>query len=313
MSEQLTGRVFDFQRYSIHDGTGIRTLIFMKGCPLRCRWCSNPEGLELKPNMMFVQRLCYGCGRCAAVCPTQATTIQDGQLIWDKTKCNDCMACTEVCKIVHARQIAGKEYTIDELIEIIDRDSSYYWRTNGGVTFGGGEPSMQAPFVAAVMQEAKKRLHINTAVETCSYATRENADLIYRNADQIMTDIKHMDEKTHMSLTGVSNKRILDNIRYASEILDNEKQTLTIRIPVIPGLNDSDENIRNTAQFAASLGNVRRLELLPYHNLGEVKYSRVRSVGDYALSGLDLPENADMDRLREIVENSGMECKVGSL
>lgn len=312
MGEQLKGKVFDMQRYSIHDGTGIRTLIFMKGCPLRCLWCSNPEGLEMNSNMMFVQRLCYGCGRCAAVCPTGATTIQDGQLIWDKTKCRDCMSCTKVCRIVHARQVAGTDYTVEELIKLIDRDSSYYWRTNGGVTFGGGEPSMQAEFVAAVMQEAKKSLHINTAVETCSFAARKNADLIYRNADQIFTDIKHMDEKTHIRLTGVSNKIILDNIRYASEIL-TENQTLRIRIPVIPGLNDSEENIRETARFAASLGNVSRLELLPYHNLGEVKYSRVRSVGDYKLSELEIPENNSMEHLREVVETCGMECKVGSL
>lgn len=312
MSKELKGRVFDFQRYSIHDGTGIRTLVFMKGCPLRCKWCSNPEGLEVKPNMMFVQRLCYGCGRCAGVCPTGATTIQDGALIWDKTKCIDCMACTEACKIVHARQMAGQEYTVEELLEVIEKDSSYYWRTNGGVTFGGGEPTMQAPFVAAVMQEAKRALHINTAVETCSYAKRENADLLYRNADQIMTDIKHMDDKVHRELTGVSNRIILDNIRYASEIL-TEKQTLTIRIPVIPGMNSTEENIRETARFAAGLGNVSRLELLPYHNLGEVKYSRVRSVDDYPLTGVEMPEQADMEVLREAAENCGIECKVGSL
>ncbi|MCI6536877.1 MAG: glycyl-radical enzyme activating protein [Lachnospiraceae bacterium] len=313
MGDDSKGIVFDIQRYSIHDGQGIRTLIFMKGCPLRCLWCANPEGLEVKPNMMFVERLCYGCGRCATVCPTGATAIKDGTMIWDKKLCTDCMKCVECCNIAHARKQSGTVYTVDELLELIEKDAMYFGRSDGGVTFGGGEPANQAKFVSRVMQESKYAFGINTAVETSSYASRENAELLYRNADFIFTDIKHMDDRVHQKLTGVSNRIILDNIRFAAEILEKKRQTLTIRIPVIPGFNDTDENIRATAQFVHELKQVQRLELLPYHNFGEVKYNRVRSVEGYSLTGLKPPSEEQMGHLKEIAEAEGVTCKVGSL
>ena len=176
MKKEWKGTIFDIQRYSIHDGEGIRTLVFMKGCPLRCRWCSNPEGLEEGSNLLYHTRLCYGCGRCAAVCETGAIQSTEGQIVWRRELCTECMKCAEACSIVHARQICGRVYTEEELLDTIAEDSVYYYRSNGGVTFGGGEPMLQAEFVSHMMERCHEELGINTAVETSSCAPLETAD-----------------------------------------------------------------------------------------------------------------------------------------
>jgi pyruvate formate lyase activating enzyme len=313
MKKEWKGTIFDIQRYSIHDGEGIRTLVFMKGCPLRCRWCSNPEGLEEGRNLLYHTRLCYGCGRCAAVCKAGAIQIEEGQIVWNRELCTECMRCAEACSIVHARQVCGRVYTEDELLDTIAEDSVYYYRSNGGVTFGGGEPMLQAEFVSHMMERCHEELGINTAVETSSCAPEEKAELIYRAADYIFTDVKHMDADRHKELTGVGNAQILKNIRRAAEILDEKRQTLVLRIPVIPGLNDTEENIRETADFAKHIGNVTRIELLPYHNLGESKYQKLRRTGDYPLHQLKPPAEEHMEQLRLIAEAQGIMAKTGSL
>jgi pyruvate formate lyase activating enzyme len=308
-----TGVVFDIQRYSIHDGPGIRTLVFMKGCPLRCIWCANPEGLGSKPNIMFTPKKCYGCGACVSACEHGAISTSAGQMHWQQERCIDCLNCATVCNAAHARRVCGQEYTVDELLGIIERDSVYYRRSKGGLTVGGGEPLHQAAFVSSLLNQAKEQLALNTAVETSSYASWEKAQMVYMAADTIQTDIKHMDDAQHKKLTGVSNQRILSNIAALAKVLDRERQTLVIRIPVIPGMNDSEQNIRETAAFAKSLGAVERIELLPYHNLGEAKYSQMSSAGEYQLHGIKPGSKADIQRLCDVVKGCGMPVHVGGL
>lgn len=307
------GTVFDIQRYSIHDGPGIRTLVFMKGCPLRCQWCSNPEGLTSGKCIMFTPRLCYGCGRCVPVCESGAITVEDGAIVWRKEKCTNCLKCAEACKIAHARKVCGQDYTVPELMEEVRKDIEYFHQqSGGGLTVGGGEPMNQADFVRELMEAAHAE-GINTALESSSYASEESARKIYEVTDHIFTDIKHMDDAQHRALTGVSNQPILRNIKMAAEILDPQRQHLVIRIPIIPGRNDSADNIRQTAEFAKSLRVVDRIELLPYHNLGEAKYSRVTVGGDYQLHGMEMLEKEDLQPLKEVVEQCGMPCNIGGL
>ncbi len=308
-----TGTVFDIQRYSIHDGPGIRTLVFMKGCPLRCKWCSNPEGLTVKPNVMFTPRLCYGCGRCAQVCESKAIVINNGAIEWHREKCTNCLKCAEVCKISHAKKVCGTVYTVPELMEEVRKDVTYYKRkSGGGLTVGGGEPMVQADFVRELMQAAHAE-GINTALESSSYATAENARKIYEVTDHIFTDIKHMNPEIHKELTGVSNEPILQNIKMASELLVTARQNLVIRIPIIPNKNDDEENIRKTAEFVKSLKVVDRIEILPYHNLGEEKYNRVPGVQTYELHGVQMLEKSDLADQYHWVEESGMKCNIGGL
>ena len=308
-----TGTVFDIQRYSIHDGPGIRTLVFMKGCPLRCQWCSNPEGLTKERCVMFTPRLCYGCGRCLAVCESGAISVNDGAIEWHRDKCTNCMKCAEVCKIAHARKVCGTEYTVPELMEEVRKDLTYYRRkTAGGLTVGGGEPMMQADFVRELM-DASHAEGINTALESSSYASEENARKVYKATDHIFTDIKHIDPGMHTVLTGVSNEPILHNIKMAAEMLDTARQHLVIRIPVIPNKNDSEENIRKTAEFVRSLKVADRIELLPYHNLGEEKYNRVPGDRKYEMHGVQMLEMNDLSEAYRWVEETGVKCHIGGM
>ena len=308
-----TGIVFDIQRYSIHDGPGIRTLVFMKGCPLRCQWCSNPEGLSGDPIVMFTPRLCYGCGRCAAVCEHGAIVVENGSIAWNREKCTNCLKCADVCSISHARKVCGTRYTVETLMEEVRKDLTYYKRkSGGGLTVGGGEPMNQAAFVRELMNVAHAE-GINTALESSSYALEENARCIYEVTDHIFTDIKHMNPEVHKKLTGVSNNRILHNIQMAAELLNTEKQHLVIRIPVIPGANDSKENIRETAEFVKKLKVADRIELLPYHNLGEEKYNRIFGSHNYEMHGVQMLGKTDLLEAKQWVESSGVACNIGGL
>ena len=307
------GTVFDIQRYSIHDGPGIRTLVFMKGCPLRCQWCSNPEGLTATKCLMFTPRLCYGCGRCVPVCKHGAITAENGAIEWHREKCMNCLECAGVCKIAHARKVCGQDYTVPELMDEVRKDVEYFrQQSGGGLTVGGGEPMNQADFVRELMEAAHAE-GINTALESSSYATEENARKVYEVSDHIFTDIKHMDEDIHKQLTGVSNQTILRNIKMASELIDPERQHLVIRIPIIPDRNDSAENVRRTAEFAKSLKVVERMEILPYHNLGESKYFRIAGGGGYPLKGVEMLEKSDLEPLKAVIEDCGMPCNIGGL
>lgn len=273
----LKGLIFDIQRYSIHDGPGIRTLIFMKGCPLRCLWCSNPESQLQKQEMMFNAVKCIGCGKCIEVCPTGAAGEKNPAKA--KKICRNCGRCGEVCPST-ARQMVGKYMTVAEVMEEIERDVRFYRRSGGGITVTGGEPLMQPEYVQALLKECNAK-DIDTAIETCGYSDEESLEKVIPYVDLALYDIKHMDEEKHKEFTGDGNAKILKNARLIVE----KHKSMKIRIPVVPGYNDSDENIENIAKFACTLNNVDEINLIPYHSFGESKYN---SLGKhYKLEGLN--------------------------
>jgi len=298
------GFIYDLQRFAIHDGPGIRTLVYMKGCPLKCLWCSSPETQNSKPEILYNEFNCKKCGRCIDVCPIHVITIsgEDGIII-DRELCTNCGQCVESCPN-QALNLIGYHLTFEELFQDVNKDSPFYRRSNGGVTVGGGEPTMQLDFVTAFLKRCKQN-YINTAIETCGYVKWDNMEKLLKYVDLVYIDIKHMDPTIHKELTGVSNELILENAKKISAI-----RPMIIRIPVISGYNDSDDNITATARFAFDLGeNLKRIELLPYHKFGTQTYSRIGM--EYKLTEVESPDDDHMTRLKEIAESCGVKVQIG--
>ncbi len=261
------GMVFDVQRYSLHDGPGLRTLVFLKGCPLRCAWCSNPESQDPKPQLLYDGDACTLCLACVPSCPTGAlTTAGEGSLSWDLTRCVSCGACVRACP--HgARTLSGTVVTVQELLALLVRDAPFYRQSGGGVTLGGGEPTYQAEFARAVL-EACSANGLDTAIETCGQAETREFLSVAELADHVFFDIKHMDRRRHIELTGLPNELILDNLR----ALMHRHGDVTVRYPLVPGWNDDDEGMRALARYLSGLPRVPRVEFIPYHRFGEHKY-----------------------------------------
>lgn len=292
--EGLKGLVFDVQKFAIHDGGGIRTNVFLKGCPLQCLWCSNPESLASKPEITFVTNNCIGCGKCLEVCPAgairQAETAGE-DIIIDRERCTLCGQCAKHC-YAGAINIIGRYISVPELMQIIERDRKFYEQSGGGVTFSGGEPTAQPEFLKAALAEIQKR-GIHTAIETSSFLPWDIYASILQHVDLVLTDIKHMDDTEHKRLTGVSNQLILDNLRNISRL----GIPVRIRLPLIPGINDSDRNLEATADFVQQLNNVQSLDILPYHRLGEMKWRQLDL--SYPLKGVESQTLEQVDaRLR---------------
>jgi len=286
-SETLTGLVSDFQRFSIHDGPGIRTIVFFKGCPLHCLWCQNPENIGFQPELLYIDNNCIQCHNCVAACPNHCISIVEGQgIAIDKVRCSlsECGKCQHMC-YANAINIGGRYLTVSEVMDEVDLDREFYDRSGGGVTFSGGEPFSQPRFLEALALEAKER-GLRTAVETCGQARWDIMQPILRHMDLVLYDVKHMDPETHQRLTGVTNGRILENLLK----IDAMGIPLRIRLPLIPGLNDTPENLQETVSFAAQLSNLVALDVLPYHRMGEPKWSQLGQ--DYPLHGL-VPHTKD--------------------
>jgi pyruvate formate lyase activating enzyme len=311
MTGEAKGQVFNIQRYSIHDGGGIRTLVFFKGCPLRCLWCSNPESQKSGPELGFIKARCVGaasCGApCVAVCPIDAILLsRQGIPVIDRDKCDACGKCAEACG-KDALKVVGREMTVHEVMAEVEKDRAFYRRSGGGMTLGGGEPLAQHQFAGELLLAAHEA-YLHTALETCGHAPWSHFEAVLKHVDLLQFDLKHMDPAKHQELTAQSNELILDNL---SRVLSMKaQQDVIIRIPVIPGCTDSVQNIKETARFAVGLG-FTQMELVPYHRLGVSKYSQYGMV--CSMSDCEPPRQPHLDRLREIVEESGLVEMSGSI
>lgn len=305
---ELSAPIFNIQTYSIHDGPGIRVTVFEKGCPLRCLWCANPESNISSPQLMTYSSKCTGCGRCLPACPKQAITIveKDGKPLafTQRDLCINCGECVSACP-VDARELAGQCKTVKEVLAKVEKDRMFIDASGGGMTVSGGEPLVHVDFTEALLKAAQEA-GLHTAVESCSFGTREAVDRIYRYVDLGLLDIKHMDSKAHEKFTGVPNETILANIKHIHCDMGVE---IMISVPTIPGYNDSDENIAATARFVAmELGRDVPVRLLPYHRLGE---SKNESLGKEMNWSIDIPSDEHMQHLKEIVESFGLKAQIG--
>ncbi|MFC2017192.1 glycyl-radical enzyme activating protein [Chloroflexota bacterium] len=300
------GKILRIERFAIHDGPGIRTVIFLKGCPLRCEWCTAPESQNMFPEMEYSVRKCTRCARCVEICPVKAITISSSEeVLTDRQLCDNCGKCVEVCPAA-ARMMEGEEMSVEQVLEEIEKDTIFYWNSGGGITLSGGEPTMQPKFSLELLKACKER-GIHTAIETCGYVKWDTLDELLKYLDLVYMDIKHMSPVEHKKLTGKRNELILENTKRITTQYPGKP--LIVRIPVIPGCNDSDENISNTAQFVRQLKGNHKIELLPYHKFGLPKYGALSR--DYPLPGLEPPSADRLRALKELVESYGIEAQVG--
>lgn len=261
--------IFDIKKYAIHDGPGIRTTIFFKGCPLSCRWCHNPESWQPLGELSWRMTRCTACGKCAGVCRAAAITLDEKTILTDPDKCTLCGDCIEACP-ADARESIGTEMTVDEIMTEIEKDTVFYDQSGGGVTFSGGEPLSQLEPLCQLLKRCKAR-EIHTAIDTTCCAPAEAIEAVQPDTDLFLCDIKHTDTDIHKKFTGVGNELILKNIEYLAE----KKSPIIVRIPLIGGFNDDPKNIEATAKFIASLPNVNRVDLLPYNAGGIDKNDRL--------------------------------------
>jgi len=303
LDKKLSGMIFKIQRHSLHDGPGVRTLVFLKGCYLKCIWCFNPESQSIKRDIVYFPERCIGCNSCIKACPKEAISIDLEKRKINLKKCDLCGSCIDVCPS-EALKIYGYEITLEELMKEIEKDIVFYKRSNGGVTLSGGDPCFQWEFTINVLKECKRR-RINTAVETTAYCDWQKFSKIAKFTDHILFDFKHMDSVQHKKLTGVDNKLILEN----ATKLANSGKKITARVPIIPGFNDSEENLEKTAIFLNSLGNIIEVHLLPYLNIGISKYKRLGK--EYLPEKLKSPTEREMESKKKIFHKFNLKVQIG--
>ena len=304
MAEENKCIIFNIAYGSYVDGPGSRTTVFLKGCPLRCLWCCNSEGQSVSPEIKLEAELCTACGKCYEVCDEGALHFQDGKIVSiDRAKCTMCGKCVKAC-YMDAIDTFGRAYTVDEIMEIILRDKDYFDATGGGVTIGGGEPTMHWRFTGELM----RRLHeqgIHVALDTCGYTVCDEARALLSEADLLLFDVKGIDPQEHKRCTGVSNELILRNLRE----LDAEGKPIIVRMPVIPGCNDDDATLAAEAELLASLRSLIRVDMIPYHDFGKIKFGQ-RGVA-YPLEGTARLRDERVQEIKAILESRGLTVQIG--
>lgn len=299
----LKGKIFNIMKYSIHDGPGIRTTVFFKGCPLNCEWCHNPEGQGFGQELMYRPDRCIGCGRCLEICPSGAVLLSEEKVVYHRDLCQ---ACGECCKTCHAgvREVVSKSMSTDEVMTEIEKDLIFYDESGGGVTFSGGEALMQPEFLLEMLKKCRKK-EIHTALETSGYVKLESLKMISDYVNLFLYDLKLMDSMKHEDVTGVPNGLILANLRWLAE---NHPHVI-VRIAIIPGINDDEDNLQQIGEFTASLKGVTELHCLPYHRAGVDKYQRLGR--KYCLPDLQSPDDERMVEIAGRLEQFGLKVKIG--
>lgn len=287
------GLVFNIQRFSVHDGPGVRTTVFLKGCPARCPWCHNPESQSHAPELLTFPERCIDCGTCRDVCPHGT----------DPAQCAACGECAEACP-AGARQIAGREMTVDEVMEVVTRDRVFYEESDGGVTFSGGEPFAQPAFLGALLTSARRE-GLSTAVDTCGFAGRELLLDLAPLVDLFLYDLKMLDPDRHLQVIGVPLTPILSNL----EALARSGRSVWLRVPIVPSFTDGDADLDALAGLAASLPGIRQVSLLPYHKIGAGKFRRLHK--DYELAHIAPPDRERMQHIAGLFRARGLEARIG--
>ena len=292
------GLIFDIERSSTVDGPGIRTVVFLKGCPLRCLWCQNPEGQRPFPEIRWNSEKCIGCRKCIEACPQSAISLVNNKLVTDRDLCINCGVCTKVC-FAQARELCGKYMTVEEVFNLIKRDMVFYLNTGGGITVSGGEPTIQAAFLIDLFKKCKEA-NIHTALDTCGYTEWDVLKNILHYTDLVLYDLKQMDPEKHYKYTGVPLDNILKNLKK----IDEMGIPIWIRTPVVPGHTDDEENIAKISSFIIDLKHLKRFDLLPYHSYGRQKYPMLDRI--YQLKEVEPPSLERMNKLKDIAKSEGI-------
>ncbi|PSH03430.1 MAG: Phenylacetate decarboxylase activating enzyme [Acidobacteria bacterium] len=310
-TNELTGMVFNIQGYSVQDGPGIRTTVFLKGCPLRCLWCSNPESQTTPKDVLYIRAKCVKCHRCVNICKNGAISYNpdlepEGYVTVNHEICATCKdhVCVQGC-YESAYEDVGTPMTVDQVMEILEADQPFFVQSGGGVTVSGGEPLLSHEFLRELFKRCKQS-YIHTAIETTGYAPWDNFKSVLEYTDLALFDVKHMDPVIHKQLTGVSNELIHSNLE---KVFAETKTQVVIRIPVIPGGNDTVENMQATAKFMKKIG-AREVDLMPYHRMGMGKYAGLGR--EYPMPpGVETPPAEKINELKAVFESNGIVCHIG--
>ncbi len=297
-----TGTIFRVERFAIPDGPGIRTTVFLKGCPLACLWCHSPESQAARPEFMPRADRCIRCGACVAACPHDAIRAAETPALARPAECDRCGECAEACPS-GARELVGRTLSVEQLIETVEKDRIFYDQSGGGVTFSGGEPLMQPFFLLDAVARCRSR-GIRTAIDTSGHGDPAALQEVARDADLFLFDLKMMDEARHRELTGVGNRLILDNLRALAAL----PRTVIVRFPLVPGVNDDEENVVAMGRFVASLG-LARVDVLPYHRAGTAKYHRLER--SYRLADIQPPPRPQQEAVARSLARFGLTVTLG--
>lgn len=297
-----TGVVFDIQRFSIHDGPGIRTIVFLKGCPLSCKWCCNPESQKLRPVIMYQPEKCLHCGRCISVCKHGAISPQNPNFV-DRDKCVGCGECANICPS-GALTLKGRTMNVQQVIKELKKDATNYRRSGGGITLSGGEPMVQHSFATQLLKACKSQ-GWHTAIETTGFTTNKDViEEMFPYIDLVLMDMKCMNDEIHKKYTGVSNRVILENGVRISQITKT-----VVRVPTIPGVNATEENFEKLCQYVKTLNGIDTIHVLPYHTYGENKYGLLGQ--DYEMQETRALTPQEIDTFKGIIEKNGFKCVIG--